>query len=180
MDSPRTEPTGAIEERNFIANMVRLRKARGWSQGELAARMNAAGWDKFHQTTVSRMENGSQPIRLGEARGIADVLGTKVDQMVLGDQLGERWRELSDATASLHLHGLAIGNAVIDYLDQKGVVRHLLGKQPAFPEGTPPSTVAEREALVEVAKQELAKSYKEHIDDVLGSGGDDGVDPEAS
>lgn len=70
------------DEANFAKNMQRLRGRRGWSQGEFARQMQAAGWTSFHQTTVSRIENGTRPVRLGESRGIAEALGSTVSQMI--------------------------------------------------------------------------------------------------
>lgn len=101
MDSPGTEPAGAIEEANFIANMAELRKARGWSQGELAKRMQDAGWDKFHQTTISRIEKGVQPVRLGEARGIADALDVDVAVMLMRSDMAAKLRDYEALYASI-------------------------------------------------------------------------------
>lgn len=69
----------------FAANMRAMRAARGWNQSELARRVTNAGTDGFHQTTISRIEAGSRPVRLGEATAIARVLGTTVELMVSSD-----------------------------------------------------------------------------------------------
>jgi transcriptional regulator with XRE-family HTH domain len=74
---------GADEEARFIAAVKRIREKRGWSQGELAKRMAESGWEAFHQTTISRIEKGERPVRLGEARGLASVLETRVDNMIM-------------------------------------------------------------------------------------------------
>lgn len=70
------------DEARFAENMRRRREVNGWSQGELARRMREAGWDAFHQTTISRVENGERPVRLGEARAIAQVLGTGLTMLL--------------------------------------------------------------------------------------------------
>ncbi|UZX04026.1 helix-turn-helix domain-containing protein [Arthrobacter sp. CDRTa11] len=70
------------EEAQFVENVQRLREAKGWSQGELARRMAADGWDGFHQTTISRIEKGQRPVRLAEARALAKVLGSQVGVMM--------------------------------------------------------------------------------------------------
>lgn len=76
-----TDALMAADER-FAANVKALREERGWSQGELASRLRDAGLESFHPTTVVRMEKGERLVRLGEARVIADVLGTLVGVMV--------------------------------------------------------------------------------------------------
>lgn len=173
-------PAGAVEEANFVANMKRLRADRGWSQGELAKRMKVAGWDKFHQTTISRIEQGVQPVRLGEARGIADALGTTVDQMVLGDIVAERWRQLRALAVDLHLRGLGIGNAVLAYVDHQERIADLIENQPPFPEGTPESTIKEREQTIEAARYEASIPYWWHANNAfVPDDRDAGYDPES-
>lgn len=178
MDSPRTEPTGAIEERNFIANMKRLREAAGLSQGELAQRMNANGWDKFHQTTISRMEKGAQPVRLGEARGIADALGTMIGPMLLNDQVSEKWWELDQAVRALRDLGSQIGAGVVEYMWQQVIVRELLEDQPPLTDDVHPATVEARQEALGQAEAALARSYSEYIDDAMKSL-NDGTDHDA-
>lgn len=171
MDSPAPEPTGAIEERNFIANMAKLRKGQSWSQGELAKRMQASGWTDFHQTTISRIENGTRPVRLGEARGIADVLGTLVGPMLLNDEVSEKWWELDEATRKLRDLGNGIGSGVVEYLWQQTIVRNLLTEQPRLADDVHPATVEQRERAVSLAHSLLTRSYGDYIDEaVKGSG----------
>lgn len=180
MDSPRTEPTGAIEERNFIANMKRLREAAGLSQGELAARMNANGWDKFHQTTISRMEKGTQPVRLGEARGIADALGTMVGPMLLDDQVSEKWWELDQAVRGLREIGSQIGSGVVEYMWQQAIVRQLLADQPPLTDDVHPATVEARQEALAQAEILLSRSYTDYIDEAMRAlNGETGHDAEA-
>jgi len=71
------------DERRFAENMRRYREAKGWSQGELARRVREAGLENFHQTTISRIEKGERPIRLGEARVIAQVLKKSLTRLLL-------------------------------------------------------------------------------------------------
>ncbi|MFI5729177.1 multiprotein-bridging factor 1 family protein [Kribbella sp. NPDC051587] len=70
------------DEALFAENMRRRREELGWSQGELARKMQDAGWENFHQTTVSRIEKGERPIRLNEARGLAGVMDAAVAEML--------------------------------------------------------------------------------------------------
>lgn len=76
------------DETRFSANMKRLREGRRWSQSEMARRMAQAGWNTYSQVAVSRTEKGERPIPLGEARAIARLLGTTVDEMVKSSEVG--------------------------------------------------------------------------------------------
>src|SRR5699024_4589604 len=93
-DKKSLEADAVDDETNFVRNMQKLREQRGWSQGELARRMQEVGWTSFHQTTVSRIEQGLRPVRLGESRGIAEVLGSSVDQMIRPGDGSENIRQL--------------------------------------------------------------------------------------
>lgn len=55
-----------------------LRKARGWSQEELARRMVGAGFGTWHQSTVGRTETADRPLRLNEAVALAELFGTSL------------------------------------------------------------------------------------------------------
>lgn len=50
------------------------RKARDWSQAELAERMTKAGYP-LHQTAVARIESGKRPTTIQEVYALAAVLG---------------------------------------------------------------------------------------------------------
>lgn len=90
------------DERAFADSLRLLRERKGWSQGELARQMVAAGWDTYSQMTVSRTEKYERPIRLSEARALAHLMGSTVEEMIAradGNlvmwQLTEIERELS-------------------------------------------------------------------------------------
>lgn len=93
------EPT---EESNFAESMQRLREARGWSQGELARRMVAEGWENYSQMTVSRTEKLDRPIRLGEASAIARLFGVNLALMTAGlDEAADILQALREVRAQL-------------------------------------------------------------------------------
>lgn len=90
----------------------------------MARRMTDAGWPGFHQTTISRLEKGDRPVRLGEARGIAQVLGTLVGQMILPAEesrslrnLELAWQGLKDATRYLDasIHDFEVARQTLRY-----------------------------------------------------------------
>ncbi|MGM9473166.1 helix-turn-helix domain-containing protein [Pseudarthrobacter sp. YS3] len=75
-------PAPSVDEERFRMNMRLLREKRGWSQGEMSRRLIEAGWNIFHQTTVSRIESGERPIKLGEARAVAAILDVPLEKML--------------------------------------------------------------------------------------------------
>lgn len=62
--------------------MKRLREERGWTQADLSRKMADIGWSGMYQTTISRMEKGERPVRIGEARGLARVFDVTVGMMI--------------------------------------------------------------------------------------------------
>lgn len=69
------------DEAQFIRFMRNRRIGLRWSQAELARRLEAAGLDGFNQTNVSRLEQGERPLRLNEARVIAEVLDSELQAL---------------------------------------------------------------------------------------------------
>lgn len=75
-----------LEERQFARNMQKMREGQGWSQSELARKMVEAGWSNYNQMTVSRTEKGERPIRLSEAKALARIFGSHVEEMSASDE----------------------------------------------------------------------------------------------
>jgi transcriptional regulator with XRE-family HTH domain len=66
---------------NVIGPQVReLREQKGWTQDQFAVKLQLAGWDTS-QDSVSRLENGERRIPDLELFVLADVLGTKTDEL---------------------------------------------------------------------------------------------------
>lgn len=72
---PRAE-LNAKAEQDFGRNVQRLRKFRGWSQEDLAARMAAHGYP-MHQVTVGKIENANRPTSVGEVAALALIFGVE-------------------------------------------------------------------------------------------------------
>ncbi len=72
----------STDEEQFAQNLLQRREEARMSQSELARRMTDAGWSNYSQMTVSRTEKGERPIRLGEARALAMILGASLDEMI--------------------------------------------------------------------------------------------------
>ena len=74
----------------MFAEQVRiLRESLGWTQSDLVDRMRKAGLEYVNQSTLSRIENGSRPVRLMESH----VLSQLFDRTVL--QMMRPWRQNS-------------------------------------------------------------------------------------
>ena len=109
----KAPPPNSDEER-FRLNMRLYRDRNGWSQGELSRRLLNAGWTIFHQTTVSRIEAGERPIKLGEARAITAVLGATLEQMLAAPEEVKLVDSLTAAIRSLYECQLRADQALAD------------------------------------------------------------------
>ena len=65
-------------EQVFGKRVKDLRKARGWTQDELAQKLTAAGFPA-KQTTITKIENGTRPTNVGEIATIAALLNTEIE-----------------------------------------------------------------------------------------------------
>lgn len=182
---------GSEDEANFIRNMQLLREQNGWSQGEFAKRMQEAGWPSFHQTTVSRIEQGNRPVRLGEARGIAKVLGTITSQMILSQEVFVGLRELELSLIEMANVQKKFFDLVSDIDGQRTIVQFNLNEvlEEGPPEDMDPPILERRDAAISRARNLLAKSYNDLIAEYMEMSGhviidnttedDHGVDSEA-
>jgi transcriptional regulator with XRE-family HTH domain len=76
----------------------RLRLAKGWSQEEVARRMQAYGYD-FHQTMIAKIEAAQRPLRVRELADFAALYGADILQLIYpsSDSLEEVTQELREA-----------------------------------------------------------------------------------
>lgn len=66
----------------FGRRVERLRERHEWSQTELARKMKEKGFSAFHQTTISRVEKGERPVRLGEAVAFSEIFNRPLESML--------------------------------------------------------------------------------------------------
>jgi transcriptional regulator with XRE-family HTH domain len=59
-------------ETSFGEKVRQWRRARNWSQEDLAERLRQHGFE-MHQTTVAKIERGTRPLRVSEAAAIATI-----------------------------------------------------------------------------------------------------------
>jgi transcriptional regulator with XRE-family HTH domain len=86
------------EDRAFGANLRQVRLRRGLSQDRLAEMMSAEDIG-FHQQTLTRIENGRQPVRLGEAMRLASLLDTTVEALLDPEVSGHEGDRIAGAVA---------------------------------------------------------------------------------
>lgn len=92
---------GDEDEEAFIRSMKRLREERGWTQADLARKMTDIGWSGMYQTTISRMEKGERPVRIGEARGLARVFEVTVGMMIAQPESSKPVESLKNSVMKL-------------------------------------------------------------------------------
>lgn len=79
-DSPQLRQHADEVARAFATTVRELRKARGWSQDELARRLSANGF-AMHQTTVAKLEGGTRPTSVDEVAALAVLLGVPIGRL---------------------------------------------------------------------------------------------------
>ncbi|MFI5529237.1 helix-turn-helix domain-containing protein [Kitasatospora sp. NPDC051853] len=96
---PESSPAAPVLSEEHAAERVRLeREYLGWSTGELAKRMTAAGYP-MNQSSVWRIESGEprRRINLDEAIGFAKVFGLTLEEF-LGPPESSSKRHMADMT----------------------------------------------------------------------------------
>ncbi len=90
----------------LVGRQVRLlRQGRGWSQQDVAEKMQAYGY-QWSQATVTRLESASRPIRVNELADLARLFGVSATQFLdsrardlAWDDLDALEREIEELTA---------------------------------------------------------------------------------
>lgn len=184
-----SDRTGAMNsaqnELNFIRNMKRVREVQGLSQGQFAARMTKEfGWEGFHQTTISRIEKGERPVRLGEAAGIAEALGVEVWQMLLPDDASKQLANLESSIHAARKIAISLGENVGDYMFYQSAIRDNLQTLDELTWGAEGygfdrDYMAKLEDLKHQAKVILTTSYVDQIGEFFEHGYAERSDPHA-
>lgn len=105
-----------LNEEAFRRSVAKLREAKGWSQNRLAQELQEAGLSEYRQATVARLENGQRTLKLGEARVIASVLHTSVEEMI-SSPIIEFTNSLNQHTRILFDMFVEVRELVKKYLD---------------------------------------------------------------
>lgn len=78
-----TESDDASTTRWFGDNVRAAREEKGWRQADVVKAMHGVGWKRYNQATHSRTEEGTRVARLDEAAALAEVLGCRLDDLLL-------------------------------------------------------------------------------------------------
>lgn len=110
-------------DRNFAENVRAQRERAGYSKAEFVRLLASLGWSSAHQTTLTRIEEGERPARLGEARLIAQALRIPLQTLMLTPEtldIGTRIRKREVVLGEI---GGAIRQNALDFVilahDQK-------------------------------------------------------------
>lgn len=88
------DPAKELDE-NFTTNLRAARIDAGWTQVEMASKLQQAGLSNFHPTTVSRVEKGERTVSMGEATAISRVLRRSLDDLTAPPVEYQRARRLA-------------------------------------------------------------------------------------
>lgn len=179
----------AQHEANFVRNMKRIREEHGWSQGELARRMTDAGWEGFHQTTISRIEKGERPVRLSESSGIATALNAMVNQMILPGEGAVHLRDLERQVEETQSRINRVVDDVEQYMFEQSLLKQLVQEvESNVDRESLDAAIADRmdqylaraKNLIETGYLEQINGYLQALEDEktreLGRWGSNGVD----
>ena len=77
------KPLNDLQVRNILGPGIRrIREERGWSQDDLARRLQLAGWD-VDRTLIARIELRTRCITDMELLLLAKILGVKLDDFCI-------------------------------------------------------------------------------------------------
>lgn len=154
----------------FGISVRQIREKRGWSQSELARRMQQIGWDKYSQVAVSRTEEGTRVVRLDEAFALAEALLCKVSDLLTPDRTAQELRESRDAVRHSAYAAL---EAIEDYFMQRSILQEAYDRAKERLETgdpLPEALVREIESQLAFASIDLVMNYPDYDveDDPLG------------
>lgn len=102
------EALSDIDDKRFAANFKERRLAQGISQAAVAERVSVSLGRPFHQQTVTRIENGQQPAKLGEAQKLAQSIGADLSALLRPRGLARQaWRIQHYVTEAREAHKAA-------------------------------------------------------------------------
>lgn len=149
-------PDLAAEDARFAKSMRSLREKLDMSQGDMTAKLRGLGLDKFHQTTVSRIEKGERPVRIGEARVIASALGSTVSAMTAPSEEATTFQRLSAEVHDFVAARRSLTRAEQTLLQHRDVLEACLNEVQELPGWADEDLRLQADLLVERARMEMS------------------------
>ena len=144
---------------HLAANLRTLRKRKGWSQADLAAKLAVHGV-QWHQQTIGRIEAGQQSVKWGEAVALAAVLETSLDRLT--------W-PTAEANATEHVY--AAGYQVRQQYEQVAVaVLQMLAATSAAQKALAQTEGSEYERVQEARRDTAARLEEYGINEAIDEG----------
>lgn len=82
-----------FSDETFARRLRLVREAAGMTQQQLADAMAATG-NRFHRSTMGKIESGGRPVTIGEAVQLAGILGIRLE-VLAADLPGDPWGQLA-------------------------------------------------------------------------------------
>ena len=179
-EGPPPERAGVTDEL-FAAAVREARERRKMSQGELARRMADRGFP-YYQQTVRRIEDGRRKVSVGEAKALAQILETTIDQLTWPTQeasaaaqldmnitrAGQAYEEIGRWTGTLMW---ALGQLETTVANTMGMTFHeprkmqiLLREAEAVLKFTPEGAVASMRAAREAEREAALASLRAELE----------------
>ena len=100
---------------------MRLRKANGLSQADLAGMLAARGFS-FQQPMIGKVERGERPLKADELAVIAQILSVRASDLLEDSPVAEaaaaaaQWRN-AEAEIAIHRHQIQVHERAIEHLE---------------------------------------------------------------
>jgi transcriptional regulator with XRE-family HTH domain len=101
--------------------VMRLRKANGLSQADLAGMLAARGFS-FQQPMIGKVERGERPLKADELAVIAQILSVRASDLLEDSPVGQaaaaatQWRN-ADAEIAIHRHQIQVHERAIEHVE---------------------------------------------------------------
>ena len=121
------KPSGySVEETHFAKNVKIVREQRGMSQEQLAELMREAGLPYVSQSTVSRIEKLTRPVRMMEAQALSTVFDVPVSQLISPTELAFEMAVTHEHVSNLRKAKAELDSASANYKRTSEIVWYWL------------------------------------------------------
>lgn len=136
----------------FGRNLRTFRESLGMSQTDLARAMQAQGWEKYSQVSVSRTEEGSRTVRLDEAFALAQCVRESVDSLLRAPEISKWYSSALSAGTALEEATLEVDMACVKYVSRLRELRELMNDTPSKAELDKLTGISEATAPIAIEK----------------------------